>query len=223
MNTLNEMFRKIGKAVLAQVTLACALPLAIPAANLLQNPGFEEPAPGVPPGKTVSYTMTSCQTGTGGPSAAAGWGIWVNTCGTEVSTTLVPSTAPNGGNYMLHVVTDGLSNGIYENFSSTPQTVSSIWVFVNSGCIGMGTGFYQNTADTDEMTCLTGHWIHFYSVPNGHSPATEFLVYAVADGGNPASATKGADFYVDNGQVLGVANDASANPNADAATEAPGN
>jgi len=102
------MVRKMGNAVLLQLVLACVMPLSLWAKNLVPNPGFETPATGVTPGTTVSYTDYCL----GGDSAAADWLVWINSCGTDISTTLVPSTAPSGGSYMLHVVTTGVYNGI---------------------------------------------------------------------------------------------------------------
>jgi len=182
---------------LAQFTVACALPLTMMAGNLVKNAGFEIPATGVPVGTPVSYTGF-CN---GGTTAAAVWLAWVNTCGSDISTTLVPSTAPSGGNYMLHVVTTAAESGIYTNFASQPQTTSSVWVFVISGCVGMGTGDGAETSSTDETTCVTNQWIHFYKVPNGVNPATEFIVYSVLNAEFP-TGTGGADFYVDNAQVV---------------------
>jgi len=143
------MLRKFRNAVLMQVAVACLMPFPIWAQNLLPNPGFETPATGVTPGTTVTYTNYCL----GGDSAAADWLIWINTCGTDISTTLLPSTAPKGGSYMIHVVTNGVNNGIYYCcFTSQPKTTSSVWVYVNSGCVGMGTGDYANTSPGDEMT-----------------------------------------------------------------------
>lgn len=189
------MLRKIANSVLLQVALACLMPLTMSAANLVPNPGFETPATGVTPGTPVSYT-DFCE---GGTSAAADWLVWVNTCPSDISTTLLPSTAPNGGSYMLHVVTNGAENGIYFCcFANHAATRSSVWVYVNSGCVGMGTGDGATTSPTDEITCVTGQWIEFYKVPNGVSPASEFIIYAA-----PVSVSSpGADFYVDNAKVV---------------------
>src|SRR5215467_11749139 len=121
MNAISSIVERIGRVALAHLTLACALPMTMAAQNLVKNAGFEIPAAGVPAGTTVSYT-SFCNSGT---SAASVWLVWVNTCGSDISTTLVPSTAPNGGSYMLHVVTTAAENGIYTNFASHPQTTSS--------------------------------------------------------------------------------------------------
>jgi hypothetical protein len=186
------MLRKLRKILLAQAALACLLPLTLSAQNLLANPGFEKAAKGVAPGTPVAYT-DFCEAG---GSAAAVWSVFVNSCGTNISTELIPSTLPGGGKYMIHVVTTGNGNGlVYCCFANQTTTLSSIWVYLNSGCVGMGTGDGGDTANTDEMTCETNSWIQF-KAPNGVSPANEFIVYSVI--------TAGADFYADNAKVIGV-------------------
>jgi len=186
------MLRRLRTIVFVQAALACLLPLTLCAQNLIPNPGFETPTTGVSPGTPVAYT-NFCSAGN---SAAAIWTVFVNSCGTNISTTLVPSTLPGGGKYMMHVVTNGNANGIVHCcFTSHTKTLSSAWVYVNSGCVGMGTGNGGDTNNTDEMTCEIGSWIQF-KAPNGVSPANEFIVYSVI--------TPGADFYVDNVKVVGT-------------------
>ena len=73
----------------------------------------------------------------------------------------------------------------------------------------MGTGDGAETSNTDEITCVTGHWVRFYKVPNGVSPGTEFVVYSVMNPVFP-TGTGGADFYVDNAQVIPPMNGAPA-------------
>ena len=182
------MLRKITRMVITQAVLLCALSLGLWSQNLLagRNPDFNNPWPGVPIGTAVSYT-NYCYSGN---SAAAWWQIWVNSCSPgedDISTVLIPSTLPGSTGYMLHVVTDGDGNGIDESaIASHPNTLSSIWVYINSGCIFIGTGDGGDTG-FDEGTCETGRWFHFSKVPNGISPATEFLVFSFGNG---------ADFYV---------------------------
>lgn len=190
---VNPMIRKAGKAALAQIVLACFMPLTLLAQNLLPNGGFEKAAPGVPPGTSVIYT-NYC--GNGASSAAADWMVSIDVCGGNLTSTLVPSTAPSGGKYMMHVVTDSINSGIGENegFANQTKTLSSVWVYVNSGCVGIGTGNAAFTVDTDEITCETGTWIEFFRVPNSVTPSNTFVVYAF-----PAT---GADFYVDNAKVV---------------------
>jgi len=184
------MLRKLRNILLALTALSCLMPMTLWAQNLIPNPGFENPAPGVAPGTPVAYTNFCF----GGTSAAANWTVWINSCGTNISTELVASTLPGGGKYMMHVVTTGNANGIVHCcFSNHTTTLSSVWVYVNSGCVGMGTGNGGDTSNTDEMTCEPGTWIQF-KAPNGVSPANEFIVYSVI--------TAGADFYVDNAKVV---------------------
>jgi hypothetical protein len=56
------------------------------------------------------------------------------------------------------------------------------------------------------MTCVTNGWVHFFHVPNGVSPSNEFLFYSV---NNPLfpSGNDGADFHVDNAEVVGTSAD----------------
>lgn len=173
-------------------------------ANLLQNGGFETPADGVaPPTKVL---VASCLVGSS--SAAKVWTTWANDCTTtDFYTQLLPSTLPGGGKYMMHVHTNGgqtlgqRGNGIVQDFTPNPaKTESAVWVFVNSGCVGFGTGNGGETLQTDEMTCVTGQWIHF-RVPNGVSPATEVIVYAIGDLTQRQDGVGGADFYVDRAVV----------------------
>ncbi len=196
------MLHKLRNILLAQVALGCLMSMALCAQNLISNPGFEKPAAGVPPGTSV--TFTDC--GEVGGTAAADWIVWINSCGTNISTELVPSTTPGGGKYMLHVVTNGNGNGIVQNFASQTKTLSSVWVYVNSGCIGIGTGDGGNTLQNDEMTCDTGSWIEF-KAPSGESPSFEFIVYEVevAVRSGVLEGPPGADFYVDNVNVKALA------------------
>jgi len=88
---------------------------------------------------------------------------------------------------MIHAVTTGNANGIvFCCFANHTTTLSSVCVYLNSGCVGMDTGDGGDTANTDEMTYDAGTWIQF-KAPNGVTPANEFMVYSVI--------TPGADFY----------------------------
>ena len=156
------MLSKMVRTVLLAGML-CSFPLSAWSANLLTNGNFNKPTSGVTPGTTVSFT--GCHDA--GNSAAAGWLMWLNACDpglNDVSTTLVPTTLPNGTGYMLHVVTDGNANGVYENsIPSTPSTLTSVWVYVNSGCVAVGTGFFSNTG-LDDTFCVTGKWFQISKV-----------------------------------------------------------
>lgn len=197
----SHMLRKLKTILFAQAVMACLMPMTLSAQNLILNPGFEKPAVGVPPGTPVTFATCDAV----GGSAAADWVVWINACGSNISTELVPSTAPGGGKYMLHVVTTGNGNGIVQNFASQTKTLSSVWVYLNSGCIGMAAGDGGNTLQTDEMTCETGSWIQF-KAPSGQTPAFEFIVYEVevAVRSGVLNGPPGADFYVDNVNVKAV-------------------
>lgn len=167
--------------------------------NMLSNPGFETPAIGVNPGTPVTYTSL-CN---GGTSAAGVWLVWVNACNSYMSTVLLPSTLPGGGNYMIEVTTDGNANGLWQQYLPTNtgpvSAFGSAWVYLNSGCVGIGIGNDGNTGTTSS-TCVVGQWIQLTTL-NGVSPANEFIVYT--------TTASGADYYVDNAWVSAVPEPAS--------------
>ena len=189
--------RTIGARIFLLAGVLCALPVSAFSANLLVNGSFNKPAQGVPLGTPVSYTNYCF----GGNSAAADWTIFVNSCSTgydDITTVLVPSSLPGSTGYMMHVTTDGNANGIVQSGSfNQTDTVSSIWIYINSGCVTVGTG---NGGDTgsDDTFCVPGKWFHLTNVPNGVSPANEIIVYA----GTQVVGGNGADFYVKNAAVV---------------------
>jgi hypothetical protein len=184
------MLRRVMQLVLAQAVFACFVSLGLWSQDLLLNGSLDKPAPGVPPGTLVSYTDLCNGPGS---SAADYWTVYVNGCA-NISTELVPSTLPNTKGYMIHVTTTGEGSGIVQSATfSQSSTLSGAWVYINSGCVSMGTGDGGDTG-IDEATCETGRWFQFSHVPNGISPANEFIVYSVI--------TAGADFYVKNANVV---------------------
>lgn len=154
------------------------------AANLLFNSSFET---GLPIGQETNLTTVA---GNGGTSAATNWSSWNNTPATTI-TELLPSTLANAGDTMLHVTTTGQLNGVFQNFllfnTGPNEVISSAWVYVLSGQVGIGTGNGGNTS-LDTFSSTTGQW-EFLQASNGVSPANEFIVYSASSGG--------ADFYVD--------------------------
>jgi len=190
MNTNSATMLRNGVRVLSGLALGvCLAPAGLWSQNLLINGGFNKPAAGVAPGTTVSATECDAP---GGWSAAANWTVYIHGCGT-VTTTLEPSTAPNGGAYMIHVTATGSYAGIVQyGFAAQTSTLTSVWVYINSGCVMIGTGNGGSTG-LDEATCETGRWFHFSRVPNGDSPANEIIVY---------SLLYPSDFYVDNANVV---------------------
>ena len=98
---------------------------------------------------------------------------------------------------------NGNANGIWQEYlpanSGPPEAYGSAWIYLNSGCAGIGIGNDGNTGVTTS-TCVTGQWIYLTTL-NGVSPANEFIVYSTVPGG--------ADFYVDNTWVSAVPEPAS--------------
>jgi len=192
------MVRNIRRMLIAGALLSSLFPVRSWAGpNLLINGGFNQPAQGVPPGTPTAFT--GCQFG--GSSAAADWTTFVNSCTAghdDLSTVLVSSTLPWTDGYMLHVITDGNANGIvqYATFDK-PKTLTSIWMYINTGCVTVGTGEDGSTGP-DATFCETGKWFHLIDIPNGVSPANEVIVYS----GTNYLASVGADFYVKNAVVV---------------------
>jgi hypothetical protein len=176
----------------------CSFPLSAWSANLLLNGSFNKPAQGVPVGTPVSYTGLCAAVGN---SAAANWNVQIGSCDTgfnDLQATLVPSTLPLSTGYMQHVVTDGNDNGLYQQFTfSAAKTLTSVWVYVNSGCVGVGTGA-QSITGLDDIFCVPGKWFQISKVPNDSSPVVEIVIYSA----NWIPGQNGADFYVKNASVV---------------------
>ena len=154
----------------------------VQAANFLSNGSFEQNVVG------SSTTFTGLKSG--GSSAADGWRIWNNSFATT-ATDLLPSTLPSGGSQMIHVDTTGNNNGLFQvflPFNTGPNSViSSAWVYVINGKVGLGTGNGGNTG-LNVISSTTGEW-EFLEAVNGVSPANEFIIYSASQ--------NGAEFYVD--------------------------
>ena len=171
--------------LLLGATNLCADPV-----NLLLNPGFETATSGDPAGMPVSLSGLD---NSGGASAAADWTVWSNGSA-NISTDLVPSTLPGGGSDMIEVSTTGSYGGLVQQYLGTPanQVAASVWVWVVSGCVGIGTGDDGFSA-VSSSTCNTGKWIDL-TATNTSSPDTEFVVYDTL-------TSAGAVFFVDNASV----------------------
>ena len=181
------MLRIAVRLLMGQALLIFLASDALWSQNLLKHGGFNIPATGVPPGMIVS--VNGCNQP--GSSAAANWFVYINGCG-EVTTTLVPSTDPNGKAYMMHVTASVENAGIDQSGTfNVASTLTWVSVYINNGCVKMGTGNGGSTG-LDEATCETGRWFHFARVPNGNSPANEIVIYAFM---GPA------DFYVEKAVV----------------------
>ncbi|MGH9351901.1 MAG: PEP-CTERM sorting domain-containing protein [Terriglobia bacterium] len=189
------MARKILFASLGMAVLLFAMNLSADPVNLLTNPTFSTPALGVVPGTAVTDTVADVATEPlgGGNTAAAGWHAWGNSTGT-ITTTLEPSTVPNGagGSSMLEVNSQGIDSGLFQDFLSTPATsaTASAWIFIKSGCVGIGSGNDGDTA-IDAQSCTTGSWMQL-SAANGRTPVIAFIAYGLSPN---------TDFLIDNAMV----------------------
>ncbi len=169
--------------LLSPFTCAAVLAANASAQNLLTNSSFETEGP-LGPSASVSGAIGAAF------SAAENWFIFQNTPVTT-KTELLPSTLPGGGDYMLHVTTNGVNNGIEQvmfPINEGPACVEhQIWVYVESGVVFAGAGNGGNTGPNSFST-TTGQW-ELISGKNIVCPANLFIVYA----GSP----NGAEFYID--------------------------
>ena len=180
---------KRGMILLAAAAMmACS---AAEAANLLSNPGFDTPTPGLTP---PNYpTSLSTVIPPNAPSSAADWSIWNNTL-TTTSTELLPTTDPAGGGFMAHVTSGAYENGLYQFVADDSVNFVSVDVFLLSGTFELGlgrNGFYEATATTSTLD----QWVHLTaSIPT--NLGDEIFLYST----NAAAA----EFYVDNAFASGV-------------------
>jgi hypothetical protein len=172
--------------------LIVAAALAAPAAsqNMLVNESFEVEGP-----DGASASMSGVVGAA--VSAAENWFIFQNTPVTT-KTELLPSTLPGGGPLMMHVTTNGGSNGIEQvmlPIDTGPACVEhQVWVYVESGVVFAGAGNGGNTGP-NAFSTTTGQW-ELLIGNNIICPANLFIVYA----GSP----NGADFYIDIASVEAV-------------------
>ena len=157
-------------------------------ATFLDNGSFEIAGPN---GSVTSFTGSS----SGGGSAADRWGVFNNT-DASTTTELVPSTLAGGGDWMIHVTTDGARNGLnqlFDGFDMGPADVTaSAWVYVVSGEVGIGTGNQGNTA-IDTVSTTNGQW-ELLEAPNQSSPANAMIIFS--------SEAGPAEFYVEMARVV---------------------
>ena len=148
------------------------------AANLASNPGFEMASASGP-----SLTVGA---GASGPSAAAGWDVYLNSPGT-VATSLVPSTdtiAP-GGHGMIQVTTNNSDNGLFQ-YPVPLFDYLSADIFVISGAAQLvATNSFHYVPGVVHTTQI-GVWQHL-SLTTAN--ANEIVIYS---SGGPAN------FFVDN-------------------------
>jgi len=181
-------------AIYATVAAAGLLAAASAATtNLLANPDFAQVS-------TSGEQTVLNGAGATGDSAAAHWTVY-NTGAGGTTTELMPSTR-GGGKSMIHVVTTddkpNSGSGLVQAFlpvgTGPGHVTSSVWIFVKTGTVFIGTGNGGNTG-IDARTSVIGKWIEL-KARNGVSPANMLIIY----GQSP-----GADFYVDSASVAALA------------------
>ena len=149
-------FRRLCGAL---ILVVLAIPAAATPINMLSNPDFQQ---------TWNNWETFAITGS----------VWAD---------LHPTNSPGNWPDAAHVASSG-RGGLVQVFlpwNTGPSDLSSsVWVYVNSGQVGMGVG---NGGDTgfDATSQFTGRWERLFA-KNGVAPANEFIVYG----------SNGADFYV---------------------------
>jgi hypothetical protein len=156
--------------------------------NLLSNPNFTAVGP-----NGIATTFTGITSA--GSSAAADWILYNNSEGI-IETELLTGSEPSGALSLIRVSTTGKSNGLVQvflPFDTGPQaTISSAWVYVVRGQVGIGVGNGGGTG-LDALSTSTGRW-ELLKARNGGSPANEFIIYAASD--------DGAIFYVYSAEVV---------------------
>jgi hypothetical protein len=168
---------KVFAAAVAAMTVAFSGTGALAAVNFLTNPGFEA--------TPNAATSASFQLG-GGTSAAPGWELYNNNSATT-SSSVIASTLPGGGDQMLHIVTGGHQNGVYQYFSPFAQ-FAQVRVFVNSGAVALYLYENGNTERGKVVSSATNVW-QTLTLNTGSVNANEIVIY---------SEGASADFFVDN-------------------------
>ena len=166
------------------------------APNLLSNGSFE---------LGLNQGHSTFLEGTGpGISSATNWTLFHNNLGSTESTRVpaetVPERLPGSGNSLMRIEASHERNGLVQVFgdlNTGPAIVeSSVWVYVESGNVSLGTGNGGNTG-VDATSTTTGRWEKLTS-RNGIWPANELILYA--DGGSSL-------FYADLARVEVIATD----------------
>jgi hypothetical protein len=150
---------------------------ALAATNLVANGDFEAAA---------NAPTSAAFSGGGGTSAAPSWLLYNNAFATT-STEVVDATLPDGGDQMLHIVTGGSNNGVYQVFGGLAR-YAQVRLFVNSGSVRLFLYLDGNTEYGQVASTTTGAW-ETLTLNTGSANSNEIVIYA--NGG-------AADFYIDN-------------------------
>ena len=181
---------RIGSALTIATTSLFGFTGQSLAGNLLANPGFDVPTPGLsPPTYATSFTGVDA----GAASSADAWGLYNNSAGT-ISSELLASTDPGGGGYIISVSTPGPADGIYQFFANPMGVMTeSVDVFVLRGVVDLE--FWKDNGNTllgSVASTMANQWETLTLNMTIGTP-NEFVLYA--GGGSPAI------FYADNAIV----------------------
>ena len=185
----------VRKAAAALTAIAFGLTASSAfATQLLTNPGFDTPTPGLTP-PTYFTSITGLSGGVGAVASAEGWGLYNNTAGTTTSE-LLPTIDPAGSGYMIHVTTPGAADGLYQFFTNaSSHPTASVDLYVLSGVVNLE--YWNNGGNTflgSVSSTTTNQWQTLSLALTGVIP-TEIVIYD----GNSGSA-----FYADNASVISV-------------------
>jgi hypothetical protein len=101
---------------------------------------------------------------------------------------------------MMHVCTTGRSdNGVFQELQPPEDlvdVVSSVWVLVLRGKVGVGTGNAAATTPADAQSTVIGDW-ELLQGRNRGAPPTTFVLYSVPDPYLSDDMQQGACFYFD--------------------------
>lgn len=155
--------------------------------NLLTDPGFDTPTPGL---SSPNYPTSVVGAGAHGPASASGWRLF-DYVGVTVSSQLLPTTDPQGSGYMIDVASGynpSLYDEVYQDFGPVTSASASIDLYVVSGSATLFLDPAAGTSTVAEATDTTiGKWVTLSLPLTGGNPA-EFIV----------STGSGGEFYADN-------------------------
>lgn len=158
--------------------------------NLLSNPDFL--GVGIP-----TLLVAPAPVFVSGSAAAPSWTVASSSPG-STSTDILPCTRADGGELMMHVCTTGRSdNGVFQEFEppeDLASVVTSVWVFVLRGKVGVGTGNAAATTPDEAQSTVIGQWELLRAV-NRPGPRNTFVLYSVPDPWVADDLQQGACFY----------------------------
>jgi hypothetical protein len=165
-------------------------------ASLLSNPDFADAG-------AATLLVAKEPVFASGPSAAPQWTVASSSPGTT-ATDMLPGTRPDGAALMMHVCTTGAhDNGVFQEFQppeGLQNVITSVWVFVVRGTVGIGTGNAASTKPDDAHSTTTGSW-ELLQAANKEGPPNVFALYSVVGDEACEDLQQGACFYFESPSV----------------------